>query len=78
MSKRLLPVVVIYQDPSDFPGKFVARRQWVTKGGTIEIEACPLAVVDSLDEARAVVPAQQSYRADRLPNDDPSILEIWI
>lgn len=78
MTNRVLPIIVIYQNPLDYPLKFVVRRQWACEGGRVEIEAEPLAVVDTLDQARAAVPTGSDARLDRDPNDDPTILEVWL
>lgn len=76
---RALPVIVIYSDPIDFPGRYVTRRQWALRGSLqIEVEAEPLAVVDTIEEARAAVPPAQDHRLDRDPDDDPAIVECWI
>lgn len=78
MSERVLPVVVIYENPLDFPGRFVVRRQWACKGDKVEIEVDPLAVVDTLEQARAAVPMEQDARVDRDPDDDSKIVECWV
>lgn len=78
MTERVLPIVVIYRNPLDYPLHYVVRRQWACRGGAVEIEPEPLAVVDTLDQARAVVPPQQDTRLDRQPDDDPSICEVWL
>jgi hypothetical protein len=61
----------IYDHPSDFPDKFVARCFHYDK----PTEAFLLA--DTLDEIRRLIP-QGLYRLDRQPNDDPVIVETWI
>ena len=78
MSDRVLPIVVIYRNPLDYPLKFVVRRQWACQGGAVEIESQPLAVVDTIDEARAAVPSESDTRMDRDPADDPTIFEVWL
>lgn len=62
----------VYQNPSDYPGKFVVRR-WLGEAP----EEHPICVVDSLAEARKNIP---SYLVMLLPakNDDPVIIETWI
>jgi hypothetical protein len=76
--RRILAVVVIYRNPLDYPGKYVVRRQWAGAGGSIEVEDEPIAVVDTLDEARAAVPAEQDACIARDPHDEPHIVESWI
>jgi hypothetical protein len=75
--QRILAVIVIYRNPSDFPGKYVVRRQWAGRGGVL-IEPGTLAVVDTLDQARAAVPPEQDTRLNRQPDDDPCIVEVWL
>lgn len=72
----VLPIVVIYHNPSDYPGKFVARRQWAG-AGTVTVDPEPLIVGDSLTEVRAIVPASMT-RIPRDPNDEPQIVECWL
>lgn len=67
-----LPIYVIYQSPSDYPGKFVTRL-W--KGPKPQQE--PEVVADTLEEARAAVP-QGLYRMQRAQSDDPVIVESWL
>ena len=50
-----LAVYVIYANPSDYPGKYVVRRQVVTSTAIVN-DAEPLGVVDTLDQARALLP----------------------
>lgn len=77
MAERMLAIVVVYFNPSDYPGVYVARRQWACKGGVVEVEAQPLAV-GSLDDVRAAVPPENDHWMPRQPADDPSILEVWL
>ena len=69
-------VWVIYQDPSDYPGKFVVRRQVAGRGG-VTADREPVAVVESIEAARAVLPSGL-YRMHRHSEDDPVIVETWI
>lgn len=77
-AERVLPIIVIYANPLDHPGKYVTRRQWARRGGTVEAELEPLAVVDTLAAARAAVPPECDTRLDRDPADEPQIVECWI
>ena len=77
MAERILPIIVIYRSPSDYPEKFVVRRQWAGPG-TVEVEPDPLAVVDTLREARAAVPRECDSRLAPRPEDDPVIYEVWL
>jgi hypothetical protein len=66
---------VIYENPSDFPGKLVVR-QWRIDARGLQVDLDPTAVVDTLEAARAVVP-EGAYRLDPMPEDDPVIVEVW-
>ena len=66
-----LIIYVIYQNPSDFPGKFVLRR-WVGLNPDQKPAVCM-----TLAEARRAVPPNK-YRLPRFDNDDPVIVETWL
>lgn len=66
-----LPVLVVYQRPTDFPDKFVVRLfdlQTATEHCTIH---------DSYEQARNAIPRRFAVIA-RHPNDEPQILETWV
>lgn len=71
-----LAVLVIYHNPTDYPGRYVVRRQVATAIGIVA-DGDPLGVVDTLDAARALVP-EGMYRLDRHPTDEPQIVESWM
>ena len=65
-----LEVWTIYSSPSDFPGRFVARK-FVLDQPTAEH-----VVGDTLEAVRRAIPPGL-YRIPREPHDDPVIVEIW-
>ena len=71
-----LTFYVVFRNPRDYPNKFVVRRQHV-RAGHVEIEATPLAVVDTVREAHEALPDGLVYIPPS-PNDDPVIVEIWV
>lgn len=74
-----LDMVVIYHNPRDAPGKYVARR-WRIEGGPNYqpvADAEPICVDASLEKVRQVV-AEGRFRLDRHELDDPVILEVWL
>jgi len=71
-----LPIFVIYRDPSDYPGKYVLRRQLVS-GGVITVDPEPMAVGDTLMHARAQLP-MGLHRMERHQDDEPQIVECWL
>lgn len=66
----------IYQNPTDYPNKFVLRK-WTIGPGTTLAEVNPVAVVDSLEDARDSVP-EGLFLIPRSQEDDPVIVEVWI
>jgi len=66
-----LPLICVYNSPSDYPGKFVARLWDVDKPTNI------VAVAESLEEIREAKPPEMIIM-ERQPNDDPVIVETWI
>lgn len=70
----------VYDDPADYPGKFVVRRFTIYRPEEgerrIVEDAEPMIVTDSLDDARGVIPAG-AYCLGRHPDDDPAIFEVW-
>ncbi len=65
---------VIYDSPKDYPGQWVARKFTITPG---KIYAGPAYICDSLEAARAHVPADL-VNIGRKPADDWAIKEVWI
>lgn len=82
LAQRLAPGLrtwTIFENPSDFPGKFVVRI--FTANGEPPHEPIPnrrpTAVVDTLEEARAALP-EGLTRFSRDEKDDPVIVEVWL
>lgn len=71
----LLSMWVITQNPSDFPGQFVAR-EWLIGAG---VTAATLnhRVAATLEDIRDLVPPGLAH-LPRSPSDDPVIVESWI
>lgn len=70
-----LEIYTIYNNPSDFPGEFVARKSEVFRGGTINGEI--ISKGKTLEEVRKGIPPGL-YRLERQIHDDPVIVEVWI
>lgn len=66
------PVITVYQNPADYPDKYVARLSDAHSGPTVH-----MLLKDSLEEIREAIP-KIFYRQDRDPLDDPRIIETWI
>lgn len=71
-----LQMWTIYERPKDYPESFVVREWWLTSGGIAAL-APPVAVVGTLDEARAAVPAGKR-NLGRPSEVDPVIVEVWL
>lgn len=74
MSETMLPIYVIHRNPRD--GKFVLRRHQVTAAGE-KPDREPMAVKETLHGARAALPLGMTC-IGRMPEDDPSIVEVWL
>ena len=74
-SKLLAIIVAVYEHPRDFPRSYVARVHIV---GKIRHWPSPniFIVRDTLAEVRAAIPAGM-HRMNRLPADDPCIVETY-
>lgn len=71
-----LNLYVIYAHPRDEPDYFVVRC-WRTKAGAAEATA-EHALADSVEEARAVLPGWADFHMGRRPDDDKTIVEVWM
>jgi len=72
---EVLPVVAVYYDTPEHPGKFVARRHWASLGRVTPDHL--LQVGDTLAEVRGVV-APGMRRYDPPPGAGIDIVETWI
>lgn len=70
-SEFQLPLIAIYHNPSDFPGKFVARVYDLNEASPVHM------VKNSLEEIRNRIPLEMS-RLNRHQDDDPVIVEVWV
>lgn len=68
----------IYENPADFPGKFLVRQWSIWPGEDFpRPNVQPKAVAETLDEARASIP-KGMVCLNRFDEDDPCIVESWI
>ena len=54
-----LSIYTVYNNPTDYPGKFVVRR-YVSESGRTIADFEPLLVCDTLDQARAAIPTSHN------------------
>ena len=72
-----LDMWVVYDHPTDYPNKFVARKHVVTICGSAPTQNIILA--DDIEAVREVLLAQMGLtRIPRQLDDDPKIMETWI
>ena len=71
MKQARIPLICVYDHPTDYPDKFIARL-W-----DCNVPTHIMASADTLEELREKIPSSM-VRMDRLPKDDPCIVEVWI
>ena len=71
-TQTALIMYVVYENPSDYPGKFVVRK---FTGETPDIN--PTIVAHSLEAARNVIPKDKVMLLPSV-TDDPVIIENWL
>lgn len=67
---------VVYENPSDAPGRFVVRAWHIHANGTISAEPTAPSFA-TIEEARNFIPAGYTP-IGRFAEDDPAIREAWI
>lgn len=72
----MLAIWTVYADPTDYPGKFVARRFDVTKDGPVPSDN--VIIVPTLGMVRHILDEMHLTRMARHPDDDPKIVECWL
>lgn len=73
----VLSMLVVYQQPRDYPRHVVVREQWAKNDGTID-SAFTGCLYDTFDEAMAACEALGLTFLMRHPNDDPPIRGVWL
>lgn len=71
-----LTMWTVYDHPRDFPNNYVARKFLVDADGPRpqeQILVCP-----HVDKIRATLAADGFVCLPRLPDDDPTIIEVWV
>jgi hypothetical protein len=71
----VFPMITVYSNTNDYPGKFVARI-FDIRGGSVYATRY-IMLKDSLQELRDCIPVN-FVRMQRRDEDDPNILEVWI
>lgn len=66
-----VPIIAVYNSPSDYPGKYVARVWDINKPTKV------IVIRDSLEEIRKTIPSYMK-RLGACNMDDPVIVETWL
>lgn len=71
VKQTTMPIITVFKNPADYPGKYVARVFDVDKPTNLA------AVADTYEELVAAIPSGM-VRMERNEKDDPVIVETWI
>ena len=66
-----VPIIAVYNSPSGYPGKYVARVWDINKPTKV------IVIRDSLEEIRKTIPSYMK-RLAACNMDDPVIVETWL
>lgn len=72
VKQTTIPIITVYHDPADYPGKFVARVWDVNQPTSLA------AIADTYEELLQAIPTNQMVRMAPDARDDPTIVETWI
>ncbi len=74
-----LTMWAIYENPADYPGKFVARELQVSAGKVVA-RADPLIVCSTLQQARKAIVGDRRdlLNVGRSEFDHASVVEVWL
>jgi hypothetical protein len=67
----MIDVWIVYDSPSDFPGRYVARRFKMNEPTSDVLTAA------TLEDLRALLPAGL-IRLERTEHDQPHLVEVWV
>lgn len=74
---ELFKTVTIYENPSDYPGLYVARL-WTVMGGKL-VSGAVLKTSTKIEDCRqAAIDIGCDWMLARDPSDEPQIVESWI
>lgn len=77
MTDGFLVIWTVYENPTDFPGEFVARPHFVGRGGGKPVAAPHAIRAKTLAELRAKLPPGLIL-FPRDKSDPPQIVESWM
>ena len=67
-----MPLITIFFNPKDVPGKYVARVFDLNKPTDM------MTIKDTLEDIRETIPPQFANRIPRTPEDHESVVEVWL
>lgn len=76
MADEALSIWVLYDHPTDWPDHFAARRH--VAYGPDAGPTADLVLDQDLERLRRVLERLGLTRLDRMPGDDPKIIETWL
>jgi len=77
MMQEGLSLWTVYDNPIDYPDKFVARLFVITKDGPAITES--VIICDTLEMIREIMLTQLHLTCiGRYPQDSPKIVEVWL
>jgi hypothetical protein len=76
LSTKPLRLWVVTREPRPFDAERYVARLWEI-GATYSKPTKALLVAPELESIRACLPAGL-YRLDRMPEDDPAVVEVWL
>ena len=71
-----MPIWVVYDHPKDYPHVFVARRWLVGKRGQRTTDI--ILIDDDIGRLRLALEGRGLIKLDRMPGDDPVVMETWV
>jgi hypothetical protein len=74
----ILTIWLIYNRPRDFPDKWVVRSHAIGTGLSSEARRLARFIVDSYQDARAVIPADCTMVRRHPADDGEMIAEVWL
>ena len=74
--KPALIMWTVYDHPSDYPDKFVARAHRIVEGNVLPTRN--IIITDSLDDIRIAFSRDGLLCITRCPDDDQCIIETWL
>lgn len=77
MGGHVMRSYTVYLNPSDLERGY-AVREWLIRSDSLEAGPVIGQGLQSLEQARLVVPPWADCHFPRSPSDDPTIVEVWM